>query len=161
MRSVRRTPARRRLIRASSAAKCWSECESLQKILHFLTILSFFQTAPSRVYYFTRLLRSYRPSSFPFSLFLSFLYTCFHRVINGAAVRLNPRLRLSRRFYQLGHAAFPLPLFNNNSFLPVWKVRRAFYLKFLRRVGLHYLTGGPRLRSIKRFILFLLSRCGL
>lgn len=49
---------------------------------------------------------------------LSFLYTWFHRMINGA-VPLNPRLRLSRRFYQLGHAVLLLPLLNNNSFISV------------------------------------------
>lgn len=43
---------------------------------------------------------------------LSFLYTWFHRVINGA-VPLNPRLRLSRRFYQLRHAVLLLPLLND------------------------------------------------
>jgi hypothetical protein len=46
---------------------------------------------------------------------LSFLYTWFHRVINGA-VPFAPRLRLSRRFYQLGHAVLLPPLFTILSF---------------------------------------------
>lgn len=66
-------------------------------------ILPFFQTA-----FFSSLLLHSSPSF----ISTSFLYTWFHHVINDA-VPFDPRLRLrlSRRFYQLGQTVFLPPLF--------------------------------------------------